>query len=191
MTQTEQSVIGLGGLHLATSTGFIVAAVIVFFIFVFLLCLRAKRHRGANHVFPTEPAAVVAQRPGLQAAASEVLPSMVFRCEGFKQGSGMPPSASASCRRARKHGYCSGATMPSIYIWFCYRSAVARWCSTPRNPPILGSQGVSWSSSGSCAVVAEIAVGRHESIRAMHAAAVRQRAHRIYNVILRPGHQEA
>ncbi|XP_065011619.1 RING-H2 finger protein ATL60-like [Musa acuminata AAA Group] len=175
MIQTEQSVIGLGGLHLATSTGFIVAAVIVFFIFfifVLLLCLRAKRHRDANHVFPTEPAAVVAQRPCLQAAAAiEALPSMVFRCEGYKQGveCAVCLGELSEGEEARLLIGCNHAFhLQCIDMWFCSHST----CPLCRSPVVLdtpepansGAESSPLSSSGCCAVVAEIAV-RHEGSR--------------------------
>ncbi|CAL9118684.1 unnamed protein product [Musa textilis] len=152
-----------------------------------LLCLRAKRHRDANHVFPTEPAAVVALQPGLQATAIEALPSMVFRCERHKQGvecavclGELSEGEEVRLLLGCKHAF----HLRCIDMWFFSHST----CPLCRSPVVLdtpepansgaeasplsssssvgglGSQGVSSSSSGSCAVVAETAA-RHEGSR--------------------------
>ncbi|CAL9131462.1 unnamed protein product [Musa acuminata var. zebrina] len=96
MSDTVQSTAVVGGLSLATTTGFMVAAVLVIFIlliFVFVLYLNAKRWNGANPVsgrgrarlvFVAEPAAGPQQR-GLDAAVIEALPSVSFRPEDFEE----------------------------------------------------------------------------------------------------------
>ncbi|URD79764.1 RING-H2 finger protein [Musa troglodytarum] len=96
MSDTAQSTAVVGGLSLATTTGFMVAAVLVIFIlfvFVFVLYLNAKRWHGANPVsvpgrarlvFVAEPAAGPQQR-GLDAAVMEALPSVSFRPEDFEE----------------------------------------------------------------------------------------------------------
>ncbi|WOL02672.1 hypothetical protein Cni_G11391 [Canna indica] len=97
MDETEHSMAsGSGAVQsLATTTGFIVAAVLVLlilFIFVFFLCLRVKRCWGASpvsgggNVRPGPDIEPAPQRPGLDSASIKSIPWVVFRSEDFKDG---------------------------------------------------------------------------------------------------------
>ncbi|RWW86774.1 hypothetical protein BHE74_00004434 [Ensete ventricosum] len=143
MSETEQSMGGFGRLSLRTTTGFMVAGVIVcfvLFVLVFFLYLRAKRYWGAIPVSGggrTRLALAAQPAAGIDAAAIvAALPPVVLRAGDLKEGveCAVCISELSEGEAARLLPRCGHAFhLDCIDMWFCSHST----CPVCRSPAVL------------------------------------------------------
>ncbi|WOL02671.1 hypothetical protein Cni_G11390 [Canna indica] len=138
MAEAGQSIDGVSRLSLSTTTGFLVAGVIVIFIFfvlAFFCFLRANRYWGAIPVISRgAPAADPPPCRGLDAVAVAALaPPVVIRAGDLKEGLECPVCLSelSEGETARLLPKCGHAFhLECIDMWFCSHSTCPL-CRTP------------------------------------------------------------
>ncbi|CAL9762753.1 unnamed protein product [Musa acuminata subsp. burmannicoides] len=143
MSESEQSMGGVGRLSLRTTTGFMVAGVItcfVLFVLVFFLYLRAKRYWGAIPVSGggrTRLALTAQPATGFDAAAIvAALPPVVLRAGDLKEGveCAVCLSELSEGEAARLLPRCGHAFhLDCIDMWFCSHST----CPVCRSSAVL------------------------------------------------------